>query len=112
MSASRLRAFAINAESIARLMPKFASKRLMTAGEAAHLARQLQTGAEAALSIAVEIERGNSDDIDEQKLRAATAAMLNSPAWPAVFQAGSAEVLARAAIGAALNMQRPRGENE
>lgn len=100
MSTGRLRAFAISAESVARLMPKFVSRKALTAGEAAHLARQLQTGAEAALSIAVELERGNSSDIEEQKLRAATAAMLNSPAWPAVFQAGSAEILARAAIAA------------
>ena len=100
--ASKLRAFAISVEAVVRMLPKFAAKKALTRVEADHLARQLQQGAEAALGIAVEMDRAASaSTIDEAQLRAATSAMLNSSAWPAVFAAGSAEVLARAALSAA-----------
>jgi hypothetical protein len=98
-NASKLRAFAISVEQVVRLLPQFAARKALPRGEADHLARQLQAGAEATLDIASQMDRAaEASTIDDEQLHAATAAMLNSPAWPAVFKAGSAEVLARAAL--------------
>jgi hypothetical protein len=99
--ASKLRAFAISVEQIVRLLPQFAARKAITRGEADHLARQLQIGAESALDIASQLDLATSTTVDEAQVHLAASAMLNSPAWPAVFNAGSAETLARAALSAA-----------
>lgn len=55
--ASDLRSFATTAEFVASLMPRLALAKAMSRGEAELLARQLKTGAEVALDVAVEMER-------------------------------------------------------
>lgn len=56
-NASALRSFATTAEFVAGLMPKLAHAKAMSKAEAELLARQLKTGAEVALDVAVEMER-------------------------------------------------------
>lgn len=56
--ASELRSFARAAELAAGLMPRLARAKVMSGGEADLLARQLRTGAEAALDVAIDMERG------------------------------------------------------
>lgn len=55
--ASELRSFARAAELAAGLMPRLARAKVMSGGEADLLARQLRTGAEAALDVAVDMDR-------------------------------------------------------
>lgn len=54
---TELRSFARAAELAAGLMPRLARAKVMSGGEAELLARQLRTGAETALDVAVGMER-------------------------------------------------------
>lgn len=53
---SKLRAFAISVEQVVRLLPDCVSRKVLTQSEAEHLRQQLQSGAEHALDIALEID--------------------------------------------------------
>lgn len=99
--ASALRSFATTAEFVAGLMPKLVLSRAVSKAEATLLTQQLRRGAEIALDIALRFDAAErTASVCEKDLQVAAAAMLNSPAWPAVFRAGTAEVLARAALTA------------
>lgn len=59
--ASALRSFAIAADVAAGLLPRLATAKAVTKGEAELLARQLKAGAETVLDVVVEAERDTRD---------------------------------------------------
>lgn len=57
VQSSKLRSFAIAAETVAELIPKLAREKVITRSQADLLVQQLKTGAEDALDVAQQMER-------------------------------------------------------
>lgn len=55
--ASKLRAFAINVETVLELVPKLAREKVITRSQSEFLVQQLKSGVETALDIAQQMER-------------------------------------------------------